>query len=56
MLVGELDGALGILGRADELEIAIALDDGLDEGTGEGVVVGDDQTEGHLPPCCTPIV
>jgi len=47
MLAGELDRPLGVLRRADELEVAVARHDRLDQSTGEGVVVCDEQPEGH---------
>src|SRR3954471_1433572 len=54
MFLRELDRALGVLRRAHQLQLTVALDDRLDESTGEGIVVGDDQTEGHLRLSCTP--
>jgi hypothetical protein len=55
MLVGELDRASASSAEPTS-QIAVAPDDRLDESTREAVVVGDDQTEGHLRTFCTPFV
>jgi hypothetical protein len=47
MLARELDRTLGVPRGAHELELAVTLDDRRDEGAREGIVVGDDQAEGH---------